>query len=59
MSETKTTVPAEALKNIGGGECTAADWLSMVNDLTNAYESLIDFTSYVIGRVTGDPPAQP
>ena len=59
MSETKTTVPADALKNIGGGECTAQDYLSIVGDLTSAYEALVDFTSYVIGRVNGDPPVQP
>ena len=59
MSDTKPTLPAEALKNIGGGECTPQDYITMVGQLTDAYESLIDFTSYVIGRVAGDPPVQP
>ena len=59
MSETKTPLSPEALSRIGGGECTAADYISIVGSLTDAYESLIDFTSYVIGRVNGDPPAQP
>jgi hypothetical protein len=59
MSETKPTLPAEALKSVGGGECTPQEYLTMVGQLTDAYEALIDFTSYVIGRVSGDPPVQP
>jgi hypothetical protein len=59
MSETKPTLPTEALKNIGGGECTPQEYITIVGQLTDAYESLIDFTSYVIGRVSGDPPVQP
>ena len=59
MSETKPTLPSETLNSIGGGGCTPQEYLDMVGQLTNAYEALIDFTSYVIGRVSGDPPVQP
>jgi hypothetical protein len=59
MSETKTTVPVEALKNVGGGACTPQQYMDILGQLTDAYEQLIDFTGYVIGRVSGDPPAQP
>jgi hypothetical protein len=33
--------------------------MDILGQLTDAYEQLIDFTGYVIGRVSGDPPAQP
>ena len=59
MSDTKTEVGTENLKRIGGGACTAEDYITIVGQLTDAYESLIDFTSYVMGRVAGDPPTQP
>ena len=53
MSEQKTEVAAENLQKIGGGECTAQDYVELVGQLTDAYEGLIEFTSYVIGRVSG------
>jgi len=59
MSETKKELSSEALKNVGGGECTPQQYLDILGQLTDAYEQLIDFTSYVIGRVNGDPPVQP
>jgi len=55
MSDTKPAdlgnVTPEQLQNIGGGACTPADIVSIVGNLTTAYESLVDFTSHVIGRV--------
>ena len=59
MSETKPSIPSDLLDKVGGGGCTVADAITIVGQLTDAYESLIDFTSYVIGRVNGDPPVQP
>jgi hypothetical protein len=59
MSDTKTEISAESLKKIGGGECTAQEYITIVGQLTDAYESLVDFTSYVMGRISGDPPTQP
>ena len=53
MSEDKNEVAAESLTKIGGGECTAQDYVDMIGQLTEAYEGLIEFTTYVIGRVSG------
>ena len=59
MSETKSVVEAESLDKVGGGECTAEQVVILTTQLTEAYESLIDFTSYMFGRISGDPPTQP
>lgn len=54
MSDTKPVeVNAEQLQNIGGGGCTPQDLVMITNQLTSAYESLVDFTSHVIGRISG------
>lgn len=53
MSEEKNEVAAENLTKIGGGECTAEDYISIVGQLTDAYEGLISFTTYVMERVSG------
>jgi hypothetical protein len=58
MSETKE-VSVENLKNIGGGGCTVEDIVTISGQLTGAYESLIEFTTYMIGRVNGDQPPTP
>lgn len=55
MTDTKSEIAAEDLKNVGGGECTPEEWMRVTSELTNAYESLIDFTSYVFSRVSGTP----
>ena len=54
-----TGLTAEELKAVAGGECTAEQWLSALNELKNSYETLIEFTSYVIERVAGDTPPAP
>jgi hypothetical protein len=59
MSDTKSEVSEETLKRVGGGECSVQDYIVLTTQLTDAYESLIDFTSYVIGRINGDPPPAP
>lgn len=35
----------------GGGTCTAQQYIDMLGQLKTGYETLIDFTSYVIERV--------
>jgi hypothetical protein len=58
MSEAKE-VSVENLKSIGGGGCTVEEIITITGQLTDAYESLIEFTTYVIGRVNGDQPPTP
>ena len=53
MGEQKTEVAAENLQKIGGGECTPQDYIDIIGQLTDAYDELVEFTSYVIGRVAG------
>lgn len=48
-------ITQEQLDAISGGSCTAADLTIIVNDLQKNYETLIEFTSYVIERVAGTP----
>jgi len=56
MSET-TPVPKlaglsqEQLDKIAGGSCTAEEWITIAGELKQTYDTLIDFTSYVIERV--------
>jgi hypothetical protein len=58
MSETKPqaanagNLTPEQVQGVGGGDCTATDIISIVGNLTTAYESLIDFTAYVFERVS-------
>ncbi len=59
MSESKNEIAAENLKGIGGGGCTPEEIITITGQLTDAYESLIEFTTYVIGRVNGDQPPSP
>lgn len=58
MSDNKPVPPLpegvlsdELLQKIGGGECSVNDYLSALTSLKNTYETLVDFTSYVIERV--------
>jgi hypothetical protein len=51
MSE-KTALTTEQIEKVGGGECTPEQYFTILGDLTAAYESLIDFTSYVMERVS-------
>lgn len=41
----------EQLQKISGGDCTADDYITIIGDLKNIYDDLVDFTSYVIERV--------
>ena len=55
MSENEVSktvgLTAEQLEKIGGGDCTPEQYYRMIENLTNAYESLVDFVSHVIERV--------
>ena len=57
MSDNKpgTQLSAEELQAVSGGDCTPEQWLEILNQLKQSYETLIDFTSYVIERVAGTP----
>jgi hypothetical protein len=53
----------EQVRRISGGDCTIADIQSALDQLQQSYDTLVDFTSYVIEGVvrtvasTGPPPA--
>ena len=56
MSDTKPPIPKfelteEQLQKIGGGDCTVQDYVDMLGQLKESYDTLVDFTSYVIERV--------
>ena len=57
MSESKVPVPQfqpiseEQIQRIAGGECTPQEIIQVFGDLKQAYDNLVDFTSYVIERV--------
>ena len=43
----------EQLAEIAGGNCTPEQLSQVVKDLKDSYDTLVDFTSYVIERVAG------
>ena len=43
----------EQLAEIAGGNCTPAELVQVVKDLKDSYDTLVEFTSYVIERVAG------
>jgi hypothetical protein len=43
----------EQLEKIGGGDCTLNDLTTFFQNLQQNYDTLVDFTSYVIERVAG------
>jgi len=54
MSDTKPEpFTPEQLQRIGGGDCTIGDIQQALDTLRDSYDTLVDFTSYVIGRVAG------
>ena len=55
MSERKIgeLLTQEQLNAIAGGSCTVEQLREAVNHLQSSYETLIEFTSYVIERVAG------
>ncbi len=48
------TTAAESIAG-GGDSCSLESLLRVTQDLTQAYENLVDFASHVIGRVAGEP----
>jgi hypothetical protein len=58
MSETKPqaanagNLTPEQVQSVGGGNCSPSDIIQIIGNLTTAYESLIDFTSHVMERVS-------
>jgi len=57
MSENKvppiaaTVLTQEQIDAINGGSCTVTELIGISAQLRNAYDNLVDFTSYVIERV--------
>lgn len=41
----------EQVEAISGGSCTLQDYITALGQLRAGYDSLVDFTSYVIERV--------
>jgi hypothetical protein len=37
----------------GGADCTPQQWIDIAPQLTQAYETLVEFTTYVMERVAG------
>lgn len=46
-----TLITTEELEAIAGGSCTPQEYLDILGRLGQSYETLIQFTSYVIERV--------
>jgi len=42
----------EQIETISGGNCTVTDYVGALTQLRTAYDNLVDFTSYVIERVS-------
>ena len=57
MSESKQAAQAlstdEASRIGGGSDCTLKDVVELSDKLADAYENLIEFTTYVMERVSG------
>ena len=43
----------EQISRISGGDCSIADIQKALDQLQQSYDTLVDFTSYVIERVVG------
>ena len=57
MSDTRPPIPKfeplteEQLQRISGGDCTLQDAMDALARLKESYDTVVDFTSYVIERV--------
>ena len=61
MSQEMPPIPKgldpELVEKISGGNmnfCSPGEWEKLITDLRTNYDTLVDFTSYVIGRVAGE-----
>ena len=54
LKDVVNSLTPEQLEKIGGGTdtCTPSQITQIINDLQRNYDTLVDFTSYVIERVT-------
>ena len=43
----------EQIAKINGGMCSADEWQQIFDGLRDNYDTLVDFTSYVIEQVVG------
>ena len=59
MSEAGKKLDAAQVEQVAGGTCTAEEAQTIISNLTGTYEELIEFATYVMGRVSGDPPVEP
>ena len=46
-------ISQEQWEKVSGGDCTVGDLAGISGDLQQEYQTLVDFTSYVIERVVG------
>jgi hypothetical protein len=51
MSE-KTELTTQQVEKVGGGDCTAEQAVELSRNLTEAYENLIQFTTYMMERIS-------
>jgi len=57
MSDSRVPIPnfqpitEEQVQKISGGDCTLEDVTTFMDQLKQNYDTLVDFTSYVIERV--------
>ena len=55
LKELVDSLSPEQLEKIGGGDgtCTVTEITTFIQNLQQNYDSLVDFTSYMIERVAG------
>lgn len=46
-----SALDAEQVAAVSGGTCSPSEVVQFLNNLTHAYETLVDFTSHVMERV--------
>lgn len=65
MSETNlkgNQLSPEQAEQVGGAlslSCSPEDISKVIDDLKDNYDKIVDFASYVIGRVAGETPPNP
>jgi hypothetical protein len=53
LKELVDSLTPEQLQKIGGADCSVSDISIAIQSLQQNYDTLVDFTSYVIERVVG------